>query len=220
MRAANGSRAMAMEPPSAAWWTNDLTRFLKMVRLIGQRVRPAGHILEVGPGPGYLAIELASRGYRVSALDVSTWAVATTQRNAAVAGVDVDVRHGSALAMPFADASFDGVVCVDVLKNFSDPIGVLNEMHRVLRPGGEASIVDLRQDARREDIDAEVRNMFLSPWQSLVTRWTFRARVLKRAYSHAQLERMAGQSRFGGGELNPDGIGVELRLKKEAFSPR
>ncbi len=59
-------------------------------------------------------------------------------------------------------------------KNFTDPIGALNEIHRVLKPGGQASIFDLRKDAAREDIDAGVRDMQLSAWNALVTHWIFR----------------------------------------------
>jgi ubiquinone/menaquinone biosynthesis C-methylase UbiE len=76
--------------------------------------------------------------------------------------------------MPFADASFDFVVCMALFKNFADPVGALNEIHRVLKPGGQASIYDLRKNAAHQDIDAEVRNMHLSASNALLTRWIFR----------------------------------------------
>jgi len=150
----------------------------------------------------------------VTALDISESFVRIAQQNAASAGVAVDVRHGNASQMPFADAAFDCIVCVAAFKNFSDPIGALNEMHRVLRAGGEASIFDLNKDASHEDIAAEVRSMQLSAWNALMTRWTFRFVLLKRAYTREHLERMAAHSRFGGGAIVPQGIGLELRLTK------
>src|SRR5262249_61686894 len=116
--------------------------------------------------------------------------------------------------MPFADASFDAVVCVAAFKNFTDPIGAINEMHRVLKPGGQASIFDLRKDASGKDIAAEVRSMNLSAWNTLVTRWTFEHLLLKRAYTREQLDGMAMQSRFGRWEITSDGIGFELRLTR------
>ena len=110
--------------------------------------------------------------------------------------------------------TFDFIVCFAAFKNFSDPIGALNEMHRVLRPGGGASIFDLRKNVSEEDVDAEIRKMGLSAFNALITRWTFRLMLLKRAYTREQLEEMAGQSRFGRCEFAGNGIGFELRLTK------
>jgi hypothetical protein len=67
----------------------------------------------------------------------------------------------------------------------------------VLKSGGWASIYDLRKNAAREDIDAEVRDVHLSPFNALVTRWTFRLWLLKKAYTREALEQMATASRFG-----------------------
>ena len=64
------------------------------------------------------------------------------------------------------------------------------------------------------EINDEVRRMHLSAWNSLLTRWTFKFVLLKRAYTREQLERMASQSPFGRWEIATDGIGVELRLMK------
>lgn len=218
MVATKGYRGIGMEGPIASWYARntgrDLSRFTKTAQRIAARVPAGGEILEVAPGPGYLAIELAKRGYAVTALDISASFVRIARENAAAAGVGVDVRQGNASALPMPDASFDAVVCVAAFKNFTDPIGAINEMHRVLRPGGEASIFDLRKDAPRQDIEAEVRNMHLSAWNAFVTRWTFECVLLKRAYSREQLERMAARSRFGHAVISEDGIGLELRFRK------
>jgi ubiquinone/menaquinone biosynthesis C-methylase UbiE len=205
-----------MEGTIATWYTRNtgrnLDRFTKVARRVAERVKPGARVLEVAPGPGYLAIELARRGYAVTALDISASFVAIARANAAAAGVPVDVRHGNASAMPLADASFDAIVCVAAFKNFSDPAGAINEMQRVLTPGGQASIFDLRKDATLEEIDAEVRTMHLSAWNALMTRWTFNHVLLRRAYTREQLERMASQSRFGRWEIVSDGVGFELHL--------
>ena len=111
----------------------------------------------MAPGPGYLSIELARRGYRVAALDISRSFVHIARDNAAAAGVEVDVRLGNAASMPLPDASFDFIVCSAAFKNFSDPVGALNEMHRVLNRGGQASIFDLRKDAGADAIGFEMR---------------------------------------------------------------
>jgi ubiquinone/menaquinone biosynthesis C-methylase UbiE len=218
MQATKAYKGLAMEGIIATWYTKntgrDRTRFETTARRVAERVRPGARVLEVAPGPGYLAVELATRGYAVAALDISRSFVRIAGENAAKAGVAVDVRCGNAAEMPFPDASFDYVVCVAAFKNFTDPVGAMNEMHRVLKPGGQASIFDLRKDATREDIDAEVRNMHLSPLNTHLTRWTFQFMLLKRAYTRETLEEMAAQSRFGRCEIVSDGIGCEIRLTK------
>jgi ubiquinone/menaquinone biosynthesis C-methylase UbiE len=215
---AKAYKGLPMEGVIATWYTRntgrDPTRFQDAARRVAARVRPGAQILEVAPGPGYLAIELAKHGYSVATLDISKSFVLIARENAARAGVAVDIRQGNAADMPFPDTSFEFVVCMAAFKNFTDPLGALNEMHRVLRPGGQALILDLRKDATREEIDTEVDNMRLSSVNARLTRWTFQFMLLKRAYTHEELERMAAQSRFGRGEITAVGIGYELRLVK------
>jgi ubiquinone/menaquinone biosynthesis C-methylase UbiE len=209
-----------MEGAIATWYARntarDMARFTEVARLVAGRVRPGGAVLEVAPGPGYLSIEIARRGYEVTALDISRSFVRIAGENAAREGVAVSVRLGNAAAMPFAAESFDFVVCTAAFKNFSEPIAAINEMHRVLKPGGEALIIDLRKDASLRDIADEVRNMHLSAWNALVTRFIFRHGLLRAAYTADQLTEMASRSTFGGGEVTPRGIGFELWLTKAA----
>lgn len=177
---------------------------------------PAGaRVLEVAPGPGHLAIEIAKRGdLHVSGLDISRSFVRIARDNARAAGVIVDFQYGNASRMPYADESFDFVVCQAAFKNFTDPLGALDEIYRVLVPDGRASIHDLRKEASLQEVDEEVKNMRLSRVSALMTRWTFRSFLLKNAYSENALKRLVEKSRFSRGELRRDGIGFELRLTK------
>jgi len=213
-----GHKGLAMEGVIASWYarntSRDLDRFKEAARAVAERVPPGSRVLEVAPGPGYLAIEIAKSGREVAALDISRSFVRIARENANKAGVTVDVRHGNASEMPFADISFDFVVCMAAFKNFADPLGALNEIYRVLKPGGHASIYDLRKDAPREAIHHEVRAMQLSRWNELVTSWIFRFGLLKAAYTREQLEQMARQSRFRSCEIRLNGIGLELQLTK------
>jgi len=215
-----GYKGLAMEGPIATWYAKntgrDRRRFIKVAQAVAHRVAPGGRVLEVAPGPGFCAIEIAKSGrYTVAGLDISESFVRIARENAQEAGVAVDFRHGNASQMPFPDAAFDFVVCTAAFKNFSDPVGALNEIHRVLTPAGQASIFDLRKDASRDDIATEVRDMHLSTIDSLVTRWVFRFVLLKRAYTRAALETMAASSRFGTCEITVDGIGFDWRLAKQ-----
>ena len=68
-------------------------------------------VLEVAPGPGYLAIELARQGpYHITGLD-SSRSLVRIARRAERAGVAIDFQHGDVARMPFSDATFDRVVC-------------------------------------------------------------------------------------------------------------
>jgi len=62
---------------------------------------PAGaEILEVAPGPGFFAVEVAKRGYRVTGLDISHTMVEIALEEARKAGVDVDFRQGDVTNAP------------------------------------------------------------------------------------------------------------------------
>ena len=156
-----------MEGVIAGWYAKntgiDLTPFRALAVRIADRQPPAARILEIAPGPGYLAIELARLGpYEITGLDISRAFVAIAAESAAKAGVAADFRIGNAAAMPFADNSFDFIVCRAAFKNFQEPARALGEMHRVLKPGGQALIIDMRRDASNAAIDCEVRGMNLS----------------------------------------------------------
>jgi ubiquinone/menaquinone biosynthesis C-methylase UbiE len=125
----------------------------------------------------------------------------------------VDFRHGDATTMPFPDRSFDLIVCQAAFKNFLDPVAALDEMHRVLRPGGTAVIQDLNADATRSDIAGEVRRMRLTSANAVATRLTL-AWLRRRAHPAAEFRRLAATSEFGGCEISAEGISVEVRLRR------
>ena len=214
-----------MEGPIATWYAKntkgDIRDQRKCARAVADQVAPGGSVLEVAPGPGYLALEIAKLGdYRISGLDISTSFVRIARENARAAGADIDFRQGDAAHMPFPDDAFDFVICRAAFKNFSDPVGALEEIHRVLKPGGKASIYDLRRNATREAIDDEVTRMGLSRLNRWVTKATFRFMLLKRAYTEESLVQMCAATHFKTGEIVEDGIGFELRLRKLAGSHR
>jgi ubiquinone/menaquinone biosynthesis C-methylase UbiE len=210
-----------MEGASARWYARQRGSASQMRVYRAQAARLTGElpsgadVLEVAPGPGYHAIELARHGVDVTALDISRTMVEIATGNAREAGVRVDFRQGDAASMPFDPNSFDLIVCQAAFKNFTYPRRALDEMHRVLRPGGTAVIQDLRSDATRAEIDREVRSMGLGRVSAAFTRAAL-AMLRRRAATREQFERLAAASAFGGCEVSPDGIGVEVRLHKRA----
>jgi ubiquinone/menaquinone biosynthesis C-methylase UbiE len=207
-----------MEGMIAAWYAKNTGKSIAEFRALAKRIadglRPADHVLEVAPGPGYLAIELARLGpYRITGLDVSQSFVRIAGDNAARAGVEIDFREGDAAAVPFAADMFDFIVCRAAFKNFSDPIGALREMHRVLRPGGRALIIDMRSDASPKSIAEAVANMDLGRIDAFLTRTTLSA-LRKRAYSRLDFERMVQATSFGRYDIAEQPLGFEVGLVK------
>lgn len=217
-----GYKGIGMEGRIAAWYARNTARDMPDFVSLAERVTatlPAGdpRILEVAPGPGYLAIEIARRGtYQVTGLDISHTFVDIATRNALEARVKVDFRQGNASAMPFPDNSFDLILCRAAFKNFTQPVAAMNEMHRVLTPGGRALIVDLRQDASMDDINAYIKQSDLGWANSLIYRATFRYLLLPRAYSRQEFVDMAANSAFAGARIDASGIGFEVTLEKIA----
>src|SRR5262245_14821877 len=161
-RGKKGYRGLPMEGIVARWYARNTARSLAEYRAAAQsvaaRLAGGGRVLEVAPGPGYLAVELAKLGaYRVVGLDISRSFVRMASENAARAGVSATFCHGDAAAMPFESDSFDFIVCRAAFKNFAEPVRAIDEMHRVLRPGGTALILDLRPDASTVAIDSHVQ---------------------------------------------------------------
>jgi ubiquinone/menaquinone biosynthesis C-methylase UbiE len=209
-----------MEGMIARWYarirgsSSQISDWKKQAAQLTAGLPDSANILEVAPGPGYFALEMAKLGrFNVTGLDISHTFVEIARNNARQAGVNVDFREGDASSLPFADASFDFIVCQAAFKNFSRPGKVLNEMYRVLRPGGTALIQDMNRDTTGRDIDKEVRGMQLGPLNAFMTRRSL-GMLRRRAYSVRRFESLARESAFGGCRILTSGIGLEVQLSK------
>ncbi len=213
-------KGMGMEGRTAKWYAN-LTRksmdeFKTLARRVADQLPAGGRVLEVAPGPGYFAIELAKLGkYQVTGLDISHTFVEIARRNASEAGVSVDFHQGNAAAIPFADESFDFLVCRAAFKNFAEPVRALQEMYRVLAKGGQALIIDLRRDASPDSINQAVDTMHVGAVNGFITKLTFRFMLLKRAYTQRQFEQFLAQTKFSPVQIKQDLIGLELSLHRQ-----
>ena len=121
--------------------------------------------------------------------------------------------------MPFTDQSFDFVYCSAAFKNFSQPLEALNEMYRVLRSGGAASIVDLCKDTPVTEIDAYGNQSGRNQMDAWLTKWTFRHVLLKRAYTKDEFMHLACQSKFGECKLGNDSIGIRVHFYRRPNGP-
>ncbi len=95
---------------------------------------PASHprLLDVGCGTGHHLAALRARGFAVAGVDGSEAMLAHARRG----NPGVDLRQADVDALPFADASQDVVLSIEVLRYLADPSRALGEMARVLRRGG------------------------------------------------------------------------------------
>ena len=105
---------------------------------------PGERLLEVGLGYGTVSQILAERGFDYNGLDIAEGPVAMVRDRIGRLGIDDPegrVRTGSILEAPYPDASFDRVVAIGCLHHTGDMRRGVQEVHRILRPGGEATVM-------------------------------------------------------------------------------
>ncbi|GIE77351.1 ubiquinone/menaquinone biosynthesis methyltransferase [Actinoplanes philippinensis] len=114
---------------------------------LGSRV--VGRVLDVGVGTGRnlpyfpaAAPEAGKTAGTIAGVDVSPGMLAFARERAADLGLAVDLREADAARLPFADASFDTIVCALSLCAIADPRAAITEMRRVLAPGGRLLLFD------------------------------------------------------------------------------
>jgi ubiquinone/menaquinone biosynthesis C-methylase UbiE len=212
-------KGIGMEGAIARWYAGltrkSMDRFIELAHRMAAELPPASSVLEVAPGPGYLSIELAKLGhYQITGLDISQTFVEIARKNVARANVNVEFQRGDVAHMPFANDSFDFLVCCAAFKNFTQPIVALREMWRVLKPSGTALIIDLRRDVPYGTLQQYVNGLQVGAMNKLITKLTFRFMLLKRAYTKAEFEQLVRQTKFAGSEIREDAIALEVRLEK------
>jgi ubiquinone/menaquinone biosynthesis C-methylase UbiE len=103
-----------------------------------------GNLLDVACGPGVVTAAIAPAATSVVAFDATEQMLEKAKARCARAGLtNVTFKHGDAEHLPFEDGQFDGVVTRLAIHHFAHPQRALDEMFRVLRPGGVAVIVDV-----------------------------------------------------------------------------
>lgn len=100
-------------------------------------------VLDIGGGMGRISVPLAAR-YSVQLCDISEAMLDQARAAATSAGVPAGrfdaAKVDASQPLPFADASFDLIVCLDLLVHLPDPQAAVRELYRVLKPGGTALI--------------------------------------------------------------------------------
>jgi SAM-dependent methyltransferase len=118
------------------------------LRMISDLVRleRGGRYLDLGSSAGLytrgLARALGERG-EVVGIDISPSALREAARRARKVGAKPSFARADAHHLPFADASFSGVVCGGTLNELADPARALREARRVLEPGGRLAVMGI-----------------------------------------------------------------------------
>jgi len=110
---------------------NILKTARRRLRLIERYRSAPGRLLDVGCALGFFLEAARQRGWDVTGIDVSAYAVETARKR-----LGSNVFCGQIQEMRFAAASFDVITMWDVIEHTTDPLGTLRECHRVLRDEG------------------------------------------------------------------------------------
>ena len=156
---------------------------------------PAGRLLDVGTGPGRLLIKIheVAPDLDLVGLDTSPEMVEKARRHVAEAELSnkITFEVGNAGRMPFPDSSFDAALSTASIHHWKDPIAGLNEMYRVLKPGGHALLYDLVRGMPKETLK-EARREFGALRVTLLWLHAFEEPF----YTQEKLEALAAASLF------------------------
>ena len=126
------------------WWSDDIRWVRTLKNLVPGRLRwfdrqidwQGKAVLDLGCAGGFMAEALAQRGADVTGIDPAAEAIEAARAHARQGDLRIGYDVGVGEALPYGTASFDAVVCVDVLEHVADLDKVLSEVARTLRPGG------------------------------------------------------------------------------------
>ncbi len=126
------------------WWSDDIRWVRTLKNLVPGRLRwfdaridwQGRDVLDLGCAGGFMAEALAQRGAHVTGIDPAAEAIQAARAHARLSNLRIGYDIGVGEALPYGDAAFDAVVCVDVLEHVTDLNKVLSQVARVLRPGG------------------------------------------------------------------------------------
>lgn len=220
MKTARRKKDLGINGRMARWYDKNtrssrLSEMREYADLVNGYADKGAAVLEVAPGPGYLAIELAKRGFSVTGVEISADFVEIEKHNAREAGANVDFRQGNASAMLLPDGTFDFIICSAAFKNFREPLKAMQEMYRVLKPGGTALILDMNREATNADIENEIRKSGMKGFDRWFVKLAFKTFLKNGAYTREGFEELILQTDFANHKIQKHGIGFQVWMYKQ-----
>ena len=220
MRQQRRFKDIGIEGMAARWYDsntkkNRLSEMQGYAKEVAKHIQDGASVLEVAPGPGYLAIELAKLGrFSITGLDISKDFVEIARRNAMEADVKVEFQQGSASEIPFPDNTFDFIICTAAFKNFKEPLKALSEICRVLVSGGTALIVDMNRNASDQQIEEYTENMGAKGIDRLFMKLMFKHFLRNGAYTKDEFIDLISKTAFREYNIKEEAMGLYVYLAK------
>ena len=125
------------------WWSDDIRWVRTLKNLVPGRLAwfdrqidwQGKAVLDLGCAGGFMAEAMAQRGAQVTGIDPAADAIDAARAHARAGGLRIEYDVGFGESLPYDNASFDAVICVDVLEHVADLHKVVAEVARTLRPG-------------------------------------------------------------------------------------
>ena len=167
-------------------------RIERFVGALAARSPHVGRLLDYGCGTGEIARACVTAGWQVTGCDVAPEMVENARRVQGGETVEwVTLETGRASSLPFPSASFDAVIASSVFEYLDDPAATLNELGRILAPGGWllATVPDMRHSYRKVEKTRQRLVRILPLWLFVrLTPWRHMANYLRLSTNRFSVE--------------------------------